>query len=56
MKKLIPLISLVLLLAACQPQPKIRLKAPEPATANKEVVVNKADTIQPDSSKLAVKD
>jgi hypothetical protein len=45
MKKTIPVLSLILLLAACS-EPKLRLKAPEPKAEKKTVVLEKKDTVK----------
>jgi hypothetical protein len=45
MKKTIPVLSLILLLAACS-EPKMRLRVPEPKKEKKVVVLEKKDTVK----------
>lgn len=45
MKKAIPVLSLIFLLAACS-EPKMRLKAPDSKEEKKAVVLEKKDTVK----------
>lgn len=55
MKKAIPLMLFIFLLAACN-EPKMKLRAPEPKEQTKETAAETPDTVKKDTTILAVKD